>query len=64
MAQTGWVAYATRVDDTVLDTCRLLLPDGRVMSQSKLHITPSERSHRGVEGGSLLSVFPTSKASA
>lgn len=40
----------------------LVFPDGRYSFQPKLHITPSERSYWGIEGGNELYVFPTPRA--
>ncbi|MCC6522521.1 MAG: GNAT family N-acetyltransferase [Polyangiaceae bacterium] len=40
----------------------LYLPDGTVLRQPKIHITPGERRSWGIEGGSTLRVFDTPKA--
>lgn len=46
----------------LLNTCPLVAPDGSIMFQPKLHITPSEKRYWGIEGGSQLAVFSTPKA--
>ncbi len=55
-------SHPMRQDGKLINTCPLVLPDGRVMLQPKLHITPSEKRYWGIEGGNQLSVFPTAKA--
>ncbi len=42
--------------------CPVFAPDGRYISQSKLHITPSEKRYWGISGGNELVVLPTPKA--
>lgn len=49
-------------DGTMQNVCPLVLPDGRMEFQSKLHITPSERTYWGIRGGNSLRVFHTAKA--
>lgn len=50
------------VGDRILNVASLYMPDGQIHRQSKLHITPSERTAWGVEAGSALQVFETPKA--
>lgn len=44
------------------NVCPIALPDGRVLMQPKLHITPSETEAWGLRGGAHLAVIPTAKA--
>lgn len=46
----------------ILNVASLYTPDGDIHRQAKLHITPSERRAWGVEPGSDLKVFETTKA--
>ncbi len=46
----------------LLNTCFICLPDGKVESQPKLHITPNERKWWKINGGKSLQVFNTPKA--
>jgi predicted amidohydrolase/GNAT superfamily N-acetyltransferase len=55
-------SHPMRVDGRLLNACPLVLPDGRVELQPKLHITPAERTFWGIEGGNQLRVFSTAKA--
>lgn len=48
-------------DGSMHNVCPLVSPDGSVDLQPKLHITPSERRYWGIQGGSSLKVFNTSK---
>src|SRR3954464_6857413 len=47
---------------TLYNVCPFVYPDGRVQLQSKLHITPGEKSYWGLEGGSDLGIMHTPKA--
>jgi predicted amidohydrolase/GNAT superfamily N-acetyltransferase len=49
-------------DGTLQNVCPLVLSDGRVEFQPKIHITPSERTYWGIQGGSTLRVFNTPRA--
>src|SRR6187399_1893272 len=55
-------SHPMRLDGRLLNCCPLVLPDGRVQLQPKLHITPAERRYWGIEGGHQLHVFQTAKA--
>jgi len=55
-------SHPMRRDGRLLNICPLVLPDGRVELQPKLHITPAERRYWGIEGGHHLQVFSTAKA--
>lgn len=46
----------------IYNTCFVCLPDGNVVEQTKLHITPSERKWWGITGGDTLKVIRTPKA--
>jgi predicted amidohydrolase/ribosomal protein S18 acetylase RimI-like enzyme len=48
--------------DTLHNVSHACLPDGSVVAQPKLHITPAERQGWGVTGGDTLSVISTPKA--
>jgi predicted amidohydrolase/ribosomal protein S18 acetylase RimI-like enzyme len=49
-------------DGRLENTAMIFKPDGSHVSQSKLHITPSERTWWGISGGSSLVVIQTPKA--
>jgi predicted amidohydrolase len=42
--------------------CYLCLPDGKVVEQPKLHITPNERKWWGISGGHNIAAIQTPKA--
>ena len=46
----------------LLNMCFVCLPDGKIESQPKLHITPNERKWWKINGGKSLQVFNTPKA--
>ena len=46
----------------IYNMCPIFQPDGSVMLQPKLHITPTEVKHWGITGGNELHVFNTPKA--
>jgi predicted amidohydrolase/GNAT superfamily N-acetyltransferase len=46
----------------LLNVSHVCLPDGSMMQQPKLHITPNERKWWGISGGKTLSAFETPKA--
>jgi len=48
--------------DKLQNECLIFDPDGRYISQPKLHITPSEKRYWGISGGNELIVLPTPKA--
>ncbi len=49
-------------DGTLYNKCLIFDPEGRYLSQPKLHITPSEKRYWGISGGHELVVLPTPKA--
>lgn len=49
-------------DDKLFNICHICLPDGTIVEQPKLHITPNERKWWGISGGSSLGVIDTPKA--
>jgi len=55
-------SHPRRARRRIENVASLYLPDGTVQRQPKLHITPSERTWWGIEGGSSLQVFETPKA--
>lgn len=48
--------------EQLLNVCHVCLPDGTVVAQPKLHITPNERRWWGIRGGSSLGVIDTPSA--
>jgi len=48
--------------DKLHNECLIFDPDGRYVTQPKLHITPSEKRYWGISGGNELIVLPTPKA--
>ncbi|WP_027091481.1 carbon-nitrogen hydrolase family protein [Cohnella thermotolerans] len=51
--------HVTRAGDKLRNTAFLFAPDGRVFTQDKLHITPTEREEWNVSPGEGVSVFET-----
>jgi predicted amidohydrolase/GNAT superfamily N-acetyltransferase len=49
-------------DGELHNNCLIFDPEGRYISQPKLHITPSEKRFWGITGGNELIVLPTPKA--
>lgn len=49
-------------DGKLYNKCLIFDPEGRYISQPKLHITPSEKRYWGISGGNELIVLPTPKA--
>jgi predicted amidohydrolase/GNAT superfamily N-acetyltransferase len=49
-------------DGRLFNNSLIFTPDGRWITQPKLHITPSEKRYWGISGGSELFVLPTPKA--
>ncbi len=54
--------HPTHQGDALLNTSYICLPNGRIVTQSKLHITPNERKWWGISGGRTLQVIDTPKA--
>ena len=48
--------------DKIYNNSLIFTPDGRWITQPKLHITPSEKRYWGISGGNELFVLPTPKA--
>lgn len=48
--------------DELYNKCLVFDPEGKHVSQPKLHITPSEKRYWGISGGHELVVIPTPKA--
>lgn len=46
----------------LFNKCLIFDPEGRYISQPKLHITPAEKRYWGISGGNELVVLPTPKA--
>lgn len=49
-------------NNLLYNVCPIVMPDGNVLFQPKLHITPSEKRHWGIHGGNNLNVISTPKA--
>ncbi|MFP4068789.1 MAG: GNAT family N-acetyltransferase [Opitutales bacterium] len=49
-------------DGKLYNQCPIFDPDGRYVTQPKLHITPSEQRYWGISGGHELVILPTPKA--
>jgi predicted amidohydrolase/ribosomal protein S18 acetylase RimI-like enzyme len=55
-------SHPLRMKDGLQNVCHVCLPDGQVVDQPKLHITPNERKWWGINGGSKLATIETPKA--
>ncbi len=55
-------SHPVKMGDQIYNTSFICLPDGDVVSQRKLHITPSERKWWRITGGNTLRVIDTPKA--
>jgi predicted amidohydrolase/GNAT superfamily N-acetyltransferase len=55
-------SHPIKVGDKLQNQCLIFDPDGRYISQPKLHITPAEKRYWGIDGGNELIVLPTPKA--
>lgn len=49
-------------DGKLYNKCLIFDPEGRYITQPKLHITPAEQRYWGISGGNELFVLPTPKA--
>lgn len=50
------------VGDKLLNIAHVCLPDGSIVEQPKLHVTPNERKWWGIRGGQALGIIETPKA--
>lgn len=55
-------SHLLRMDGVQRNVCPVCLPDGRMILQAKVHITPNERRAWGVEGGGPPQAIDTPKA--
>lgn len=55
-------SHPTYKDGRLMNIAHVCLPDGSVMEQPKLHITPNERKWWGIAGGRVLAPIETPKA--
>lgn len=55
-------SHPIKEDDALYNKCLIFDPEGRHISQPKLHITPSEKRYWGISGGNELVVLATPKA--
>jgi predicted amidohydrolase/ribosomal protein S18 acetylase RimI-like enzyme len=54
--------HPMQINGTLYNVCPFVFPDGRVVLQPKLHITPGEKAYWGIEGGNELGIIHTPKA--
>jgi predicted amidohydrolase/GNAT superfamily N-acetyltransferase len=54
--------HPVRREGTIYNVAPIVFPDGYVVFQPKLHITPAEKRFWGIDGGSELRVIATPKA--
>ena len=52
-------SHPTKVGKELHNICTVCLPDGTIVEQPKLHITPNERHWWGITGGNSLQVIET-----
>lgn len=55
-------SHPVRVNGAIRNVAHLFTPSGRVYTQEKLHVTPTERIEYGIQPGEGLKVFDTSHA--
>ncbi len=55
-------SHPTEKDGKLYNICYVCLPDGRIVEQPKLHITPNESRWWGMSGGDTLRLIETPKA--
>ena len=55
-------SHPVKVGDRLENQCLIFDPEGRYVTQPKLHITPAEKKYWGISGGHELVVLPTPKA--
>ena len=55
-------SHPVKVGEKIINTCFVCLPDGHMVTQPKLHITPNERKWWGISGGKTLGAIDTPKA--
>lgn len=55
-------SHPIEVGGRLLNRCHVCLPDGQIVSQDKLHITPNEREWWGISGGDGLAAIETPAA--
>lgn len=55
-------SHPFRRGKSIFNACPIIFPDGSVVLQPKVHITPAEVRHWGITGGSELRVVNTPKA--
>jgi predicted amidohydrolase len=55
-------SHPTHVGPALHNICYVCLPNGEVVEQPKIHITPNERRWWGIKGGNALRIIDTPKA--
>lgn len=55
-------SHPSHVGDALQNICYICQPDGGIVAQPKIHITPNERQWWGIQGGSTLHTVDTPKA--
>lgn len=55
-------SHPTHVGDSLQNICFVCMPNGEVVEQPKIHITPNEKRWWGIKGGNSLRIIDTPKA--
>ncbi|MEZ5278033.1 MAG: bifunctional GNAT family N-acetyltransferase/carbon-nitrogen hydrolase family protein [Opitutaceae bacterium] len=55
-------SHPSHVGTSLLNVCYVCMPNGEVVEQPKIHITPNERRWWGIKGGNALRIIDTPKA--
>jgi predicted amidohydrolase len=55
-------SHPVKRDGKLLNICHVSLPDGTIIEQPKLHVTPNEKKWWGISGGNSLVTIDTPKA--
>ncbi|WP_269524126.1 bifunctional GNAT family N-acetyltransferase/carbon-nitrogen hydrolase family protein [Coraliomargarita parva] len=55
-------SHPIETGDKLQNQCLIFDPEGRYVTQPKLHITPAEQRYWGISGGNELVILPTPKA--
>lgn len=55
-------SHPVQVGDRLLNIAHICLPDGHILEQPKLHITPNERTYWSIRGGNQLALIDAPKA--
>ena len=55
-------SHPSYVGTSLLNVCYVCMPNGEVVEQPKIHVTPNERRWWGIKGGNALRIIDTPKA--